>query len=89
MSVSRRGFLQGMLALGAALAILKVAPVMKLWTPPVGIPIHSTYSLGLNVDLYDFSEARAQAIMAAMRRTKEQVAFNVYNREFAKYALPK
>jgi hypothetical protein len=30
---TRRGFLQGMLALGAAPAIIRVAPVMKLCVP--------------------------------------------------------
>ena len=32
--VSRRGFLTGMLALGAAPAIVRAASLMRLWVPP-------------------------------------------------------
>jgi hypothetical protein len=34
MSITRRGFLTGMLALGAAPAIVRAASLMPIWVPP-------------------------------------------------------
>jgi len=37
--VSRRGFLTGMLALGAAPAIVRAESLMRLWVPPQALTI--------------------------------------------------
>lgn len=41
--VSRRGFLTGMLALGAAPAVVRVESLMKLWVPPQHIVSANRY----------------------------------------------
>jgi len=39
MTVTRRGFLTGMLALGAAPAIVRVESLMRIWVPPQELTI--------------------------------------------------